>query len=540
MIKVLVVDDEELIVDKIVYLLKKSTIKFESIICAGNGQEALNLIAAGDIPDIILSDVRMPIINGLELIEKVRSLHPEVRFIVVSGYAEFEYAVKAMQYGVTNYILKPVKEHELIVVVEQMRDEIVKVKLEKEAMKQTESIKEENKRMVVDKMLYHMLNHLQVDNSLRQSLDKNSGILSHKAYIVSAIKLHPAQQQVKRDIYTELQQHFCMKSDYIWLMEDIFGRDTLILIFGGKDSDEIFVTAERETKMLHKLLCEEYQLAATIGISTTSSDLRTAYHNSVTALKNRFLFGMGKIFIYSTNVFHKDRASQSFLFKVKITEQSLENKSMLKVKSILRQFAEEIFIDQITDYLGETSIDYLFNEYMNIIIRFCLKNNVDFLEKIEPDVISGKTLDGLDDNLAIMKIIESTIACIFNHPFHDNVERSNSALHFSVVDNIIHYINGNIHEEITLQTISEKFTINPSYLSRVFKAATEQGFVKYVTGLKVAKAQELLREGSMDIADIAHGLGFSDQQYFNRVFKKSTGMTPNEARFKSKKNPKIM
>ncbi|BBH21547.1 putative two-component sensor response regulator [Paenibacillus baekrokdamisoli] len=540
MIKVLVVDDEELILDKIVYLLKKSAIEFESILCAGNGHDALNLIAAGHIPDIILSDVRMPVMNGLELIERVRSLHSQVRFIVISGYAEFEYAVKAMQYGVTNYVLKPVKEHELIVVVEQMRDEIVKVQLEKEAMQQTESVKDENKRMFIEKMLYQMLNDHQGDHSLRIGLDKNSGILSHQVYIVSAIKLHPDQQQAQRYIYTKMQQHFGEKSDHIWMLENTFGKDTFILIFGGKDGEDIVVTAVRETKLLHKLLREEYQVAATMGISNACSDLRAAYQNGITALKSRFLYGVGSIYVYSSNVFHKDRALQSFIFKVKLVEKSLESKSMLKSIGILRQFAEELFIDRIADYLGETSIDYLFNEYLNIIIRFCLKNNIEFLDKIEPNVISGKTLEGLDDNRAIVKLIGTTLDNIFNNPLHADGEylQHNRALHSSVVDNIILYINRNINEEITLQMISEKFAINPSYLSRVFKAATEQGFVKYVTGLKIVKALELLENSSMEIADIAHGLGFSDQQYFNRVFKKTTEMTPSEARSRSKKSPK--
>lgn len=537
--KVLVVDDEELIVDKIIYLLKKSTIKFESIGCAGNGQEALNLIVAGDIPDIILTDVKMPVINGLELIEKVKSLHSEIRFIVISGFAEFEYAIKAMQYGVTNYVLKPVKEHELIVVVEQLQDEIAKAKQEKEAMKQTESVKIENNRMIVEKKLYQMLNDHHVDNGSIGNLEKNSTILNHKAYIVSVIKLHPDQQQGKRDMYTELQQSFGLQSDHIWLMENIGGRDSFILIFGGRAGDDIVLTAEKELNNLHQLLRKEYQLAATIGISNACGDLRTAYSNSMIALKNRFLLGVGRIFVYNTPVLHKGKAIQSFMFKVKLVEKSLENNRTLKVKGILRQFAEEVFINHIADYLGETSIDYLFNEYLNIIIRYCLKNNDSLLEQIEPDVLSGKVLEGLDDNCAIVKLIGTTIDSIFNPPVQNEDEhRINPSLYSSIIDNIIHYINENINEDITLQMIAERFSINPSYLSRVFKAATEQGFVKYVTGLKIAKARDLLENSSMEIADIAHGLGFSDQQYFNRVFKKTTEMTPNEARAKSKKSPK--
>jgi len=539
--KVMVVDDEELIMEKIVYLLNDSAIEFESITGAGNGQEALHLIEAGNIPDIIVTDVRMPVMNGLELIESVRNSNPEIRFIVVSGYAEFEYAVKSMQFGVTNYLLKPVKANELIQIVDQLRAEIVSVHQEKEAKQQTESMKVENKRMAVEKMLYHLLNDHLNDSSLRARLEQESSILSYGAYIVSVVKLHPNQQQVKSDIYPELHKHFGGEPDRSWLMENYFGKDIFLVVFGGKAGEEIVETAARQTEMLHKLLREQYQLEATIGISNACKDLKTAYYNSLTALKNRFLFGTGSIFSYNTAVLHKERASQSFVFKVKLIEHSLENNNRMKASNILHQFAVEIFMEQIADYIGETSIDYLFNEYINIMIRYCLKNNVAFLDKIDPDILSGKVLEGLDDSRGLVELIRMTLDRIFSSANDGEFkfdQQRHPARQSSVVDHIIDYINRNIYEEITLQTISEKFSINPSYLSRIFKAATDQGFVKYVTGLKIAKALDLLENSSMEIAEIAHVLGFSDQQYFNRVFKKVTEMTPSEARSKCKKSPK--
>ncbi len=122
--KVMVVDDEELSKDKIVYLLQSSSVSFEIVLTAGNGREALELIEGGELPDVILTDIRMPVMNGLELIEAVKEKYPDIRFIVTSGYADFDYAVKAMKHGVTDYVLKPVKAQDLIPVVEAMRDAI--------------------------------------------------------------------------------------------------------------------------------------------------------------------------------------------------------------------------------------------------------------------------------------------------------------------------------------------------------------------------------------------------------------------------------
>jgi len=529
--KVMVVDDEELVREKLVYLLINSSVEFACLMEAGNGQEALSLMENDQRPDLILTDVRMPVMNGLELIERVRGLYPDIRFIVVSGHAEFEYAVKAMQFGVTSYVLKPVKALELYPIVEKMREEIAKAEREKETIKQTETVKRENERMAAENVLFHWLTNRQDDPALKRSLEEESGILGFRAYVVAAGKLHPDRLPVERDVWAEMRRFVEKHSEQSRMMENFFGKDTFMILFGGENGSLLAEAAARKAAALHGLLRDEFQLAATIGISQASGDLRTAYRSGVTALKNRFLFGAGRIYFSHSGVSPKDNASRSFLFKVKLTEQSLENKSMAKAASLLRQFAEEVFIDRIADYLGETSIDYLFNEYMNMIIRFCLKNDVAFMDRIEPDVLSGKALESLDDNRSVAYLIRTTIDTIFLDAANGDSDQGESqALRMSVIDQIVSYLHRNVQEEVTLQSVAEKFAINPSYLSRVFKAATDQGFVKYLTGLKIGKAKELLQNGTMEIADIAHGLGFSDQQYFNRVFKKTTGMTPNEWR----------
>ncbi len=550
MLKIIVADDEELIRGKIVYLLNNSSIGFDAILEAGNGQEAIDIIENGEIPDIIVTDVRMPLMGGLDLIEKIKGLYPEVRFIVVSGYAEFEYAVKAMQFGVTNYVLKPVKANELITIIEKMQDDIMKFRQEKEAIMQTESVMNENRRMVFEKTLYSFLTSQQDDQDLEKSLGNGYLTLKHSYYGISAMNVNSNNEHESiadsrlpgiqnNDVSNIIRSYIGNEHEDIWIIENFARKDAFVLVFGGRNASEIYEKATKVTKQTYRMLNESYRLSVTVGISNVCTDLKTAYKNSVAALKQRFLSGANNIIFYSANVIYKDKASESFVFKVKLLEKSLENACITNAKKILMQFAEEVFIEKITDYLGETSIDYLFNEYINIIIRYGLKNNTAVMEIIDADVISGKVLEYLDDKNDILKVIEKTVENIFSYQIEECGEKQqNNIMNISVMDRILNYINKNINDEITLQTISEKFIINPSYLSRVFKATTGQGFVQYVTSIKIEKAKELLKNNGMDIADIALGLGFSDQQYFNRVFKKTTGHTPNEVRNMSKKSPK--
>ncbi|QTH40113.1 response regulator [Cohnella sp. LGH] len=537
--KVIVVDDEELSKDKIVYLLQGSSVSFESVLTASNGREALDLIDNGELPDVILTDIRMPVMNGLDLIEAVKEKYPDIRFIVTSGYADFDYAVKAMKHGVTDYVLKPVKAQDLIPVVEAMRDAIAASDQAKEESKRVETVNRENRRMATEKEIYHLLTDRREDESEKREAERELAILRHRFYLIASVKLHGGERSVDGVIYRELRDRFDDEAGNGWMMENYFGKDTFIVLFGGEDENRLADTAAREAPRLRALLHDRHGLAVTIGVSQPCGDPRIAYRQAAMALKNRFCFGTDRIFPYAANEVRSNGASQSLALKFKLAEQSLENKSLAKAIILLRHTAEDVFDRSLAECREEISIDYLFNEYVNLVIRFCLKNDYDFIDRIDPEVLSGRALDELEDRGAILKLIETIIERLFHSaPGSEGGVLRNTALNSSVIDQIVAYVSRNIEEEITLQTVSDKFSINPSYLSRVFKAAMNQGFVKYVTGLKIDKAKELLENGALEIADIAHGLGFSDQQYFNRVFKKTTGTTPNEWRTKSKKSPK--
>ncbi|MCU6711198.1 response regulator [Paenibacillus sp. J5C_2022] len=537
--KVMVVDDEELSKDKIVYLLHDSSVSFESVLTAGNGREALDLIEGGELPDVILTDIRMPVMNGLELIEAVKEAYPDIRFIVTSGYAEFDYAVKAMKHGVTDYVLKPVKAQDLFLVVEAMRDAIAASGQAKVESERIEAVTRENRRMAMEKEIYHLLTDRWGDKAEKGDVEREIEMLRHDSYLVASVKLHTGERPVDGEVYRELRDRFDDEMGNGWMMGNYFGKDTFILIFGGEDENQLAHVAAKEANRLRASLGNQHGLAVTIGVSRPCGDPRTAYRQAAKALKNRFCFGTDRIFLYAANEVRNNSASQSLALKFKLAEQSLENKSLAKVIALLRHTSEDVFVRSLVECREEISIDYLFNEYVNLVIRFCLKNGYDFVDRIDPDVLSGRALDELEDRGAIVKMIEAMIERLFrSDPGSEEGVLRNPAPNSSVIDQIIAYVSRNIEEEITLQTVSDKFALNPSYLSRVFKAATNQGFVKYVTGLKIDKAKELLKNGALEIADIAHGLGFSDQQYFNRVFKKTTGTTPNEWRTKSKKSPK--
>jgi len=537
MIKVMVVDDEALILGKIVYLLKSSSIEFESITEAGNGQEALQGMDGGNVPDLVLTDIRMPLVDGLELIERASAAYPGVRFVVISGYAEFEYAVKAMQYGVTRYVLKPVKASELIKAVEDIRDEIVAGRHNAEQARLATTADLSNRQVDFDNRLFNWLTSRDHDMEALQKLAQEIEVLNCRCYATAIFMLHSGVDDESFDRSGFFQSALESQPHKWRLLENPFIKGVFVVILGGTSEWELERAADATIGRLHRRLRDTFDATVTVGLGRTG-ELKSSYRSAVAASKRRFQSGAGKLYDDSSTPLQprKEAASKSFVVAVKLAEQSLESKNIGKAIALLRAFAKETFVEHVADYCESSSIDYLFNEYINIVIRYCLKNNLELLERIEQEIYSGMALEALADKDAVYSLLSSMLDRIFAEA--DERDAKNGPFQSSVIDNIIRYIDRNIHEEVTLQTVSEKFSVNPSYLSRVFKAATGEGFVRYVTGRKIDKAKELLERGVMDLADIAHGLGFSDQQYFSRVYKKTTGFTPNEWRTQSKKSPK--
>lgn len=530
--KMMVVDDEALILEKIVYLLRHCSLPFESIMEAGNGQEALGLMEDGYRTDIMLTDIRMPIIDGIQLIERVREQYPHVRIVVISGYAEFEYAVKAMQLGVTSYVLKPVKAQELVHAVESEWNQLI---AERERVALSERVLFENKRNDFEELLSGWLTCRYDDETFRNRLAGGSDMCNYPVYGATIILLHAKAEFDRRHIVSTIRGLAENDPNAWWMLERPFGEDRVVLIYGGRSEPEFCNTVKQRSDYIYEKLQERKDLTATVGIGF-ASEIRAAYRKGISALKQRFLHGGSGVYVWKGDFPARRDISRAFLFQVKLTEQRLEHAAPTRAKQLLMEFMNEIFVNNAEKYLAETSINYLFNECINMMIRYGVKNNFTFWEHVDQEVFSGKAIDAIEDCQGIAILLEELLVRMFDQQEAGVPRRE--GLHSSLIDNVIQYIERSTFEEITLQAVSLKYAVNPSYLSRAFKAATGQGFIKFVTDKRVERAKELLVNSRMEIVDIAQALGFSDQQYFNRVYKKTTGFTPNEWRMKGKNNPK--
>jgi|GEM_PF-1268207 Response regulator containing CheY-like receiver domain and AraC-type DNA-binding domain len=546
MYNILVVDDEELIREKIVYILKNNNTQL-NVSETENGQEALDAIRNGMVPDILITDIRMPVVNGLDLIKEARELHPEVKFVIISGYAEFDYAIKAVQSGVTDYILKPIKSAELLDIVYKLIYEIDLLKGKKEKEKKADLTIKENKKMVFEKKLFSLLTS--PEDELNLNLEDVLNEIKHKFYSVSVIYIRKDSEHETRtdkgtksryDDFYDIIQKCTQESKNVWLIENLYRKNSYIIICGDEYESE---AEKRITIISDRAFCKlqsTFDLSLTVGVSDVSCNIRSAYKNALVASKRRFLTGINKIFYFNEKTVNEVKTVESLVLRSKLLEKSMENEDLQRTKKLLEGFVDEVFVLRLSEYMKELPFDYIFIESINAILRVGLKYNVDIREIKDPVLIPGNILENMDDIKDVLSFFDSfidDIICKCMESIHKETDNYDPSAY--VLDKVLHFINQNINDVITLNSVSEKFLINPSYLSRIFKDVMGKGFVQYVTDLKMEKARNLLQNSSFDIADIAASLGYSDQQYFNRVFKRSTKLTPNEYRNLGKKSPKI-
>lgn len=497
-----------------------------------NGNEALEFVKDNKV-DIIITDVKMPIMDGLVFLKKSKEAENNSKVIILSGYANFEYAQNAISLGAFDYILKPVDEY---IIYEML------VKVEKSIKQEEEARKREIE--LIDSLKNTML--IYVENQFNKWIkgEINKEILAeiekyfHKdgegwviaTKIVSKNRIAEGREdnnqkclQNIKNIMTEMVKRY---GDNISFYSND-NKNILITVIKQNDNnvneiDEVNFKDFNERVLFVK---NEYGINISMGISRKCSSIysqaKKCFYEAVEALELRFYFKNNNIISFS----NEKQIKKTNVFINSIYEEVL-NKCICQqdtigavnsMNEILAKFLEKDYPEQ--------------NELKNNVIRIFLKiikeveifmTNESYHE-ITTNIISTINLsEDIDElkqscNLIVVKIIS-----VF--------ERWKSNKNKIFFDKCVKYIESNYMEDISLEDISEKFHFNPSYFSTMFKERLGMNFVKYLLKLRIKKACELLLEGDRKIYEVSALVGYKDSKYFNRVFKNEMNICPDEYR----------
>ncbi len=487
---------------------------------AADGEMALPLLRTTQ-PDVLITDIKMPFMDGLQLSKIVRERMPWIKIIILSGHDEFEYAQEAINLGVTDYLLKPVTVRKLQDALKKLTLQLDQERRQQDNLKKLQEQVEENQATLRERLLFKLVVGA---ISSTEAIEKAQSLgidLIARNYLVMILKIELFDRTEQYD-YAEYQRtqqavmQLAERNPDVFVLKRDWGD--LILIMKGSTSE--YLEEEREflsEEIKREVAKTRYQL--TIGAGSSKKRIADIYQSFVEALVD----------MQSPDGENKSESNQIVerAELLKVDKSAVENYLRVGV----RDGFDEFFNAYIRP-LGETALksnlikNYIFVDVVLATAKLVndLGGDVDAvipeLNSIEMTMSNIKTIDQLQEQA--YKILSSALAYRDSQPNGQYKNLIRQAKEYIG----IHYTN----PELSLNEVAAQANLSASHFSVVFSQETSQTFKEYLTEIRIKKAKEMLRMTALRSTDIAYQVGYNDPHYFSSVFKKHTGLSPMEFR----------
>ncbi|MDR7812409.1 response regulator [Lacrimispora sp.] len=522
----LIVDDEELIRQGLRARLEYLKIDTYEIFEAANGKAALE--AAENHPiDIVITDIRMPDMDGLTLIHEIKKLQKDMQFVVLSGYAEFSYAETAIRLGVKAYLLKPLSNEELKKTFNKLYQDMERDSKIRSAMWRQSRMDREKQEYLQEKAINALLFDTSAETMDYKVLSEVCGIdagdCDRDVFMMLSV-IHISGETYDnmkfrrmdcdlirfsvRNVLLELES-CCGKQ----IVNSLSDNNQLYAIFFMEDERKLRNEVERIFLEMRSVLEKRMNIYLTLGVSRYTLLLgRKSASEALGALKQRIIYGDSNLYFYEdTGIFSEQKFPVS---QIHLLDSYLEKNEIHKIKNLL----QEIFSEELMRKYGTPYLRIMWVRILNVILKhYDKKRKASSMEKL---LMSFNLPDQIQSASEIQqRITDIIMECVRAEAVNDMNARSK-------IQMAVRYIQEHYSEDIAINDLAMSYGMSPNYFSSIFKAETSQSAVNYITELKVKKAQELLENSELSVVDIAKRTGYEDSQYFFRVFKKHTGMTP--------------
>lgn len=489
MYNVLLVDDEPMVTDGMSRFFNWEESGFTVVATATSVARALTFLEGNDV-DLVITDVNMPVQNGIDLIRILKEEYPNIKTIILSGYSEFSYAQSALRLGALDYLTKPVNFQSLKSVLSSAKELLDKM-----------NSKDDISNLLKNTLLLNFINGYPYDE------EKAGTILDTKKPIFVA------KLSVEHDDMTSVIDR--IKEEY---------RNVTVLSAEENSNFLIFEDVDDENTLRLSLshLIMDYQNVS-IGLSGRGDDysaLRTLSLEAMKALKCQYATGRAGIMSYS-------QVQNQYIDIEKHHESIIKEMIEILSSSDKRDSAIDYYVSTLLSIGGDLSYQKRFSTEMLVEINLAMKN-YDIDSEIGRDLLSSTLIDaakasGKDDLATIVsKYLASVVEALD--------KRDGSMLDGELSERVKAYINIHYSENLSLSTLADFFYVSPVYLSRVFKKKTGTNYIDYLTHVRIEKAKEYLEDKSMKVYSIPPLVGYDNPRYFNQLFKEIVGMTPSEYR----------
>ncbi|MBI9103984.1 MAG: response regulator [Spirochaetales bacterium] len=534
MLKLIIADDEHRVCQLIENILPWEKYGIELSGTAYNGVDALQLIQ--DVrPDIVVTDIRMPGYDGITLIEKSKSIDPDISFIIISGYRDFEYAQRALKFGAEDYLLKPVSEDELKQIILRVTEKkTLKEELSQEENKLQRELSQSRKiirKQLADEIVKNecIISASDVSNLQEQYPlsfhDSNFQIiifqidsLAPEYAIDSTQAIDTIMQKIELSISSNLEnlvnEFLCTSNDF-----------SLIYILNVVDGLGL---SFKEIEHLHESAAQKmteygnWKISLCLGKPVPDIGLlHDSYVDAEFARRDRILRGCGKILEKRETPSVEDELGFFELDDVeKKIKEAVEGGDYDKIKNI---FSNLVLKPNISHRVqNPDTILELCRFVSNSIIKQLTKLSSEdtFSEELvirtEKVILTTGTLENLSSELG--KIYSEAISDLL---------LSKRAKEYRPIRIAKEYIDNHFSENIDLNAVAKEAGFNPVYFSSLFKKEAGINFKEYLLQKRIETAKELLVSGNDTIMMISETVGYKDVRYFSRIFAKTVGIKPN-------------
>lgn len=505
MYKIMLVEDEMLVRESMVQNTDWNALGYDTPIACADGREAMERFAQTQ-PDVVITDICMPFVDGLELAAFIRARSEQTIIVVLTGFSEFSYAQTAIKYQVNDYILKPVNPHDF--------DQLLR-RLCQQLREREQRLGVFNRAQYADEVLKdHVFQSILSADTPEEDLlaaARNAGIVfGGELHIAAIAESDGADAAELARSAQRLAQGFepCQ-----WR---VVAEQTLLLVFSGDETAELRVRAVSACRQLAQHLEREGMSSVLIGVSGVqagNSGLRAAAQDARHALGYAFSTGQRLLFDQelkkSAGALHTDcPAVADIAACVSAADGTRALEMTGTLFSLMRR--RQVHFNECSAQL----------EQLYVLLTSTLSR-----EELEraPKVFPISSRDTLEAVRARFERLEGYL-----------LQRASDATNSPATrcaQSAIRYLQNNFTNcDLKLADVLEHLGVSRSYFSSVFKAQTGQSFVEYLTALRMEEAKKLLRETGLCTYEIAERIGFVDPHYFSVCFRRRTGMTPREYR----------
>ncbi|MBS4200075.1 response regulator [Bacillus sp. FJAT-49732] len=539
MYQLLIVDDEHSIVDSLSLTIPWDKVGVINIFKAYSAYEALDILSENSI-DIVITDIKMPGMSGIELIEKVRYRWKHIKCVLLSGFDDFAYAQQAIKFGTSDYLLKPVKDEELIATVKEIIRSLNEERDSISSNKSVMSIIKNNLPLLKRNLLAELLFGINISrNLLMEKLD--------------LLEIPTKYENLFYILHIHIEEifHNCTLKSNALIQFSIENIAEQILIdnfqfWGCIDNydDIVFVIKHDKNESVNsRKLLNECKIAITESVQKYLGCRVSVF------LSNQGIFPYNITDLYQEVVSKKiGNSTRKTEVNVETEETKVQSKKVYSLQALyqspsLNQLLDSGLFDRVEEKLNSIFIElnqerYLSKEYLYEVFYSITSAYIYIAHKC------GRHLSYIIED-DIQKITNSKNftseeikkwAFVTLEKIKDILENEQKGVHFPIMQQVHAFIEENLDKDVSLQKIADHVFLHPVYLSKIYKIETGEGLSDFIYKSRMKQASKYLINSNRKINEIGISVGYQNTSYFIKVFKDFYGMTPHEYRNARYKN----